>query len=172
MSNEKDYTAKLIQIARRYYGNNTLIDWEDVKQTADLITTKARRVYDAARACKFTTFSYPYIKTAIRRNIEKQLKDKDHYDDTAIQIMPAKDEELDSKIDNKRLIILLDKTIDSLQALPENKKILKLLIRGYAPADISNTLGVSKNKVYGTLATNKHKLQEVYNLYYGGVLDV
>ena len=148
MSNEKDYTAKLIQIARRYYGNNTLIDWEDVKQTADL------------------------MKTAIRRNIEKQLKDKDHYDDTAIQIMPAKDEGLDNKIDNQRLIILLDKTIDSLQALPENKKILKLLIRGYAPADISSSLGVSKNKVYGTLATNKHKLQEVYNLYYGGVLDV
>ena len=163
MSNAKEYTAKLIQIARRYYGNNTLIDWEDVKQTTDLLNIKSERVYDAP---------YPYIKIAISRNIEKQLKDKDHYDDTAIQIMPAKDEELDSKIDNKRLIILLDKTIDSLQALPENKKILKLLIRGYAPADISNSLGVSKNKVYGALATNKHKLQEVYNLYYGGVLDV
>lgn len=168
MSNEKDYTAKLIQMARRYYGNDTLIDWEDVKQAADLMSTKVRRVYDA----EFTAFSYLYIKTAIKRNIEKQLKDKNHYDDTVIQVIPAKDEELDSKIDNQRLIILLDKTIDSLQALPENKKILKLLIRGYAPTDISNSLGVSKNKVYVTLATNKHRLQEVYNLYYGGVLDV
>lgn len=172
MSNEKDYIAKLIQIARRYYGNNTLIDWEDVKQAADLMSTKVKRVYNAARTYKFIPFFYLYIKTAISRNIEKQLKDKDHYDDTVIQIMPAKDEELDSKLDNQRLIILLDKTIDSLQALPENKKILKLLIRGYAPADISNRLGISKNKVYVTLATNKHKLQEVYNLYYGGVLDV
>lgn len=172
MNNDRKYISKLLQIARKYYGNNNMIDWEDVQQAVEITVIKAKNVYDAARKCKFTTFSYPYIKTTIQRNISKQLKDIDHYDDTVIQLMAAKSDNLDEKLDNQKLISILDKKIDSLQATLINKQILKLFIRGYSPVEISNQLQVSKSKVYGTITTNRPHLQEVCNIYSGGYLDV
>lgn len=172
MSNEKDYTAKLIQIARRYYGNNTLIDWEDVQQAVEITLIKAKNIYSAARKCKFTTFLYPYVKTTIQRNINKQLKDIDHDDDSIIQLMAAKSDNLDEKLDTQKLISILDKKIDSLQAALISKQILKLFIRGYSPLEMSNQLSVSKSKIHSTVVEYRPILQEICNIYNGGYLDV
>lgn len=172
MTDDIKYVKKLVSIARRFYGEGEPISWDDVEQSVLETVVKTRKIYDSANSCKFASFAYPYIQTAIKRNIKRQLKDIDHLPDEALSNIETRAEDIDSRMDTERLITILDKTIDSMSASLVSKKILKLIIRGCSYSSISEFLGVSRAKIITTLATNKQTLQDVCSIYYGGLLDV